>query len=110
VTVRDADHAAGVGVLGDDELAVRLHLGDRIADVEHRRDALPVGEVAAGHLRAALEEVPGGDAGGEAVPVVPRPAELVHQRREDERRVGGPAVTMMRAPPRSASTTGRALM
>ena len=68
----------------------------------------PVGEVAAGALRAALEDVPGDDARGQPVPVVGRPAEAwiigasvmpVSVKRP---------VTITRAPMRSASTTGPA--
>ena len=81
------DPAARARVLGHDEAAVGRHLGDRIADVE-RRHLPPVGQVAARRLRPALEHVPGDRPRGEPVPVVPRPAELVHERPEREGGVG----------------------
>jgi hypothetical protein len=91
VIVRGVTMPPGAGVLGDHEGAVRLRLDDRVPHVEHRRHALPVGEVAARRLGAALEDVSGGDAGREPVPIVPGPAELVRERGQDERGVGGTA-------------------
>ena len=56
-------------------------LGDGKAHaVPARRHLLPVREVAAGGLAAAFDQMPGERAGGEAVPVLGRPAELVDQR------------------------------
>ena len=64
-----------------------------------RRHALPVGEVAAGHLRAALEDVPRGDAGGEAAQSSqPQPNSCTSGARISAASVVRP-VTMMRAPP-----------
>ena len=47
-----------------------------------------VGEVAAGHLGAALEQVAGDRRAGEGVPVRLAPAEMGHRRPDHERRVG----------------------
>ena len=47
--------------------------------------------VAAGALRAAFDDVSGDGAGGELVPVVRFPFELVDHRRERERGIGGTA-------------------
>ena len=49
------------------------------------------GVVAAEALARALEQVADEDAGREPVPVVPRPAVLVRERREEQRRVGDAA-------------------
>ena len=94
------------GMLGDDERAVRLRLGDRVADVEHRRHAQPVGEVSAGGLRAALEDVAGGDAGGErSQSSHAQPNSCTSGARINAASVVRP-VTTIRAPPRSAATDG----
>src|SRR5690606_4467202 len=78
------DAAAGTLVLGDDEAAVGRRLDDGVADARKAGDAAPVDEaVAAGGLRAALVDVPRDDPAGDAVVVVPRPAEGV-----DDGRVG----------------------
>ena len=67
--------AAGARMLGDDERAVGAGLDDRIADVGEVGNLPPVVQaVAAGALRAALDDVAGDDAGGEAVPVVGAPS------------------------------------
>ena len=89
---RHRDPAAGVGMLVDHERSVVVAFDDRIADVGEIGNRLPVVEaVAARALRAALDDVAGDDAGGEAVPVVGLPAELVAERRHRERRIGRPA-------------------
>ena len=72
--------------------AVGLHLADREADAQRIRVLPPRPRVvAAGDLARALEQVADGDAGGQAVPVVPGPAVLVDERRDEQRRVGHPA-------------------
>ena len=43
--------------LGGGPFAVRLDLGDRVADSRHVGNGFPVGEIAAGGLRAAFENV-----------------------------------------------------
>ena len=48
-------------------------------------------EVAAGGLRAALEDVPGDGRAGQRVEVVAAPAEVGDRRPDDERGVGDPA-------------------
>ena len=87
----EGDHAAGLRRLRDDRRAIGLALSDR------ERDAQRVGVgpprprvVAARDLPAALEKVADDDTGGETVPVVPGPLVLVHERREEQRRVGDP--------------------
>ena len=65
---------------------------DRVRQVPRVRERPPVaGVVAAEALARALEQVADEDAGGEPVPVVPGPAVLVRERREEQRRVGDPA-------------------
>ena len=96
--------------LGDHGRPVGLALADRERDAERVGVGPPrTRVVAARDLAAALEEVADDDAGGEPVPVVPRPAVLVHQRGEEQRRVGNPSGdddVARRAS--SASTIGRA--
>ena len=80
--------AAGAGRLGDRELAVLAHLDDRKAHVGiavlHQ---LPVGEVAAGALRTAFDDVTRDASRREQVVLVFLPAELVHQRPQHHRGV-----------------------
>ena len=84
-----------------------LRFDDRIADVREIGNVLPVVEaVAAGALRAALDDVAGDDARREPVPVVGAPAELVAQRRHRERGVGRAAGDDDVRAARSASTIG----
>ena len=65
---------------------------------------------AAGRLAAALDQVAGHRA-GEAIPVVPRPAELMRGGRDRQRGIGDAAGDHDRgsgaAPPRSAGRRGR---
>ena len=56
-----------------------------------RGHLLPVGDVAARALGAAFDDVPGHDAGGQPVPVVHGPAELVDHRRQGDAGVGDAA-------------------
>ena len=63
------------GMLHDDERPVSRRLDDRIADVGEIGDVLPVVQaVAAGALRAALDDVAGDDSGRETIPVVGAPS------------------------------------
>ncbi|MNS84066.1 hypothetical protein D3C72_1178780 [compost metagenome] len=55
----------------DDELAVGADFHDRKADVLVIRHFAPIGEIAAGALRAAFDDVPGERSLGEFVVVVP---------------------------------------
>ena len=85
----ERDPTTRPGRLGDDERSVGFELADREADRCGIEAVPPIaGVVAAGDLPGALEEVPAGDAGGEAVPVVGRPSELVDERGEEQRCVG----------------------
>ncbi|MNY11073.1 hypothetical protein D3C86_1440820 [compost metagenome] len=54
------------------------------------RHAVPVGEVAAGALRAAFDDMPGQGGLGQAVVIAPGPVELVHQGGADHRAVDHP--------------------
>ena len=87
----DVDAPAGAGVLGDDERAVLVHLGDGEAQRPRPVDLLEEAVVAAGRLRAALDDVAGGDGAGQAIPVVALPAEAPRRRADDQRRVGDAA-------------------
>src|SRR5207237_10408171 len=61
---------------------------NRVADVRQIGDRLPLElTVAARALRAALDDVARDCAGGEPVPIVRAPTELVHERRERQPRV-----------------------
>ncbi len=75
------DQPTGAFRLADDELAAGLDFDDGETHVgvalAHQ---LPVGEVAAGALRAAFDDVARYRAGGELVVFVFFPTELVHQR------------------------------
>ena len=87
----DADEPARPRMLGDGERAVGGGLDEGEAEVGEALHLLPVGEVPTGALGAALDDVAGHDAGGEPVPVVGRPAELVDHRRQGHAGVGHPA-------------------
>ena len=82
--------AAGAGHLRDHGVAVGLDLRDREREVPRIGHVLEagIGEVAAGHLRAALHQVADAVAGTELRVVERVPAELVHHRRHEDRRVG----------------------
>src|SRR5581483_1442570 len=64
-----------------------VHLGQREADAGDVRHVVEEGVVPARALRTALEDVPGDDPGGEAVPVVALPAELPRRGPEGQRGV-----------------------
>ena len=87
------DHAAGAGELGDDGAPVLADLGEGKAEVREVRRLLVAGidEISAGDLPRAFEEMPDERALAEPVPVVGAPGELVHQRREKQRRIAHPA-------------------
>ena len=82
-----ADQSAGALDLADGELAVGTDLHNRETDVFVVRHLPPIGEVAAGALRAAFDDMPGQCRLGQAVVVLPGPVELMHQRRADHRAV-----------------------
>src|SRR4029077_2809802 len=84
------DDAAGAVVLGDDAAAVLGDLGDREPRVAAVGDLGREAVVAAGRLRAALDDVPGGDCAGQGVPVVPAPAVPPGGGPGDQARVGDP--------------------
>ncbi len=90
---RRRDAAAGTGKLGDDGATITADLGDREAAMSEVRDLLAagIGEVAAGHLHAALEQVAHQRPGAEPRPVVRGPAEGRSARCQEKRRIGGPA-------------------
>jgi hypothetical protein len=86
------DAPAGAGMFGHGERSVRLGFHDGVADVGQVRDVLPVHlTVAAGALRAALDDVSGDDARGELVIVLRPPAEAVDHGREHQSGVGAAA-------------------
>ena len=83
------DDAPRSGMLGDGERSVGADFGNREADVGEIGDVAPVlEEVPAGTLRTAFENVPGDRTGGDPVPVVKCPAELVDQRTQRQPGVG----------------------
>jgi hypothetical protein len=103
----ERDAAAGSGVLGDDERPVGARLGDRVADVGQVGDRTPVVQaVPPGALRTTLEDVPGDDPGGELVPVLGAPAELVRSGAMVSAVSVDRPVTTTFAPRASASTIG----
>ena len=78
--------------LRDHRGAVGVDLRDRVRQIPRVGERPPVAAVVAAEtLAGALEQVTDEDARGEPVPVVPRPAVLVRERREEQRRVGDPA-------------------
>src|SRR5471030_2288564 len=69
------DAASRGGVFGDAETAVGFGLDDGVADVRHVGDGLPIHlAVAAGALRAALDDVAGDGSSGQFIVVVGLPA------------------------------------
>ena len=76
-------------MLGDHEGASGLDFGDGIADRGVIRNRFPIGlAVAAGGLRAALDDVAGHHPAGQFVPIVEAPAELVDGRPKRKRGIG----------------------
>ena len=84
------DEPAGAVVLGDDAAAVGGDLGDRESGVAAVGDLRQEAVVAAGGLRAALDDVTGGDGAGQGVPVVAAPAVPPRGRPGDQAGVGDP--------------------
>ena len=70
-----------------------VDLGDREGKIPRLGDVLEtgVGEIAARHLRAALHQVADAAALADEGGVEWIPAELVHHRRQEERRIGDAA-------------------
>jgi len=80
------------GVLGEAESTVGLRFDNGIADVLQMRNRFPIHlAVSTGRLRAALNRVSRDGAGGEPVPIVGLPSELVNHGREGKARVGDAA-------------------
>src|SRR5437667_5305626 len=78
---RDRDAPAGAIVFGDDESSVRTCFDDRVADVSHIRNRLPIDQtVAPCALSATFDGVTGDRSRCELVPIVGRPLELVNHR------------------------------
>lgn len=84
------DGAAVPGVLGDHRGAVLGQFGDREPGRGHARDVGETGEVAAGGVRPALDDVPGDHSRGQPVPVAGSPAVPPGGRPGGQRRVGDP--------------------
>ena len=87
------ERAAGSIELGEDGFAGFLDFREgksEAGEIGNVFDA-GIGEVSAGELAGALEEVAHRGSPGETIPVLERPAELVHDRCEEERRVGDAA-------------------
>ena len=74
-------------MLGHDERPVVVHLGDREAGMLEPRHLLEERVVAAGGLRAALQDVARDHRRSEPVPVRPAPAEVPRRRPDHDRRV-----------------------
>ncbi|MNS77852.1 hypothetical protein D3C72_1114440 [compost metagenome] len=73
------DQPARTCWLAQCESAVRLAVDHRVTHMRPVRHQMPVGEKAAGRLRAALDDMACQRAGGQAVPVVPGPLKLMGQ-------------------------------
>ncbi|MCY1360959.1 hypothetical protein D9M69_476090 [compost metagenome] len=93
----EVDAPTRAGCLGDQRRAVFRDLGDRVADVRQIGNRLPralAAEVAAAALARTLQQMPHGEALGQAVQVLrfggaaELPAQAVHQRPEEQRGVG----------------------
>ena len=78
------DGAAGARVLGDHRGAVSGDLGDREPGLDEVSDRTKPGEVAAGGLGSAFDDVPGADRAGEGVVVVLGPAPPPRGRTDDQ--------------------------
>src|SRR5688500_13940015 len=73
-----------------DERSVGRRFNNRKPDFRETRNAFPfVLAIAAGTLRATLNNVTGDSAGSEPVPIVRGPPKLVYQRGQRETRIGG---------------------
>ncbi len=84
------DPATGAGWLADGATAVGAQVGNGIAEVGEAGHVLEagVGEIAAGDLGAAFQQVAGHGGAGQPVPVVQCPAEVGQGRPQGERGVG----------------------
>jgi hypothetical protein len=89
----DVQHAAGPVELAERRGAVGVDVREREAEAREPGHVLAagIGVVAAAQLAGALEQVAHYRAAGQALDVVGRPTECVHQRRDEERRVGDAA-------------------
>ncbi|BDB44775.1 hypothetical protein IWGMT90018_52210 [Mycobacterium kiyosense] len=86
----DADQTTGARVLGDHRGAVGRHLGQRETGVGQVGDLGEEGEVAAGGLGAALDDVSGDHRAGQCVVIVTAPTEVRGGGPDDHRGVGDP--------------------
>ena len=78
-------------MLGDDECAIGLGFDDRVADVVHAGNALPIDlAVSTGRLRPAFNDVAGDRARGEPVPIRIAPIKVMNHGRQGEGRVASP--------------------
>ena len=84
------DRPAGAGGLGDHRGPVGRDLGDGQADVPGARELAGEREVAAGGLRAALDDVSGDDRAGQRVEVAGAPPVPPRGGPDDHRGVGDP--------------------
>lgn len=84
------DAPPGARQLGDHTGAIGLHLGQRKAHLVQPGNVHKprVSNVAATDLGRAPEQMADHDALPQALPVVRRPAKAVHERRQEQRRVG----------------------
>ncbi len=84
------DAPAGVRDLAERRVAVGVDVGEREAQVRHVGNLLAAGvrEVTAAELPRAFEQMTDGGAARESIDVVQGPAELVHQRCHEQRRIG----------------------
>ena len=82
--------AAGTRDLGDDEAAVLADFADGKAEPRQIRNILVagIGEVAAGDLAGAFQQMPGDGALPQQIPVIHRPAEGMDHRRQKQRGIG----------------------
>ena len=82
-----AEAAARADDLGEHRRAVFRHLGDREAETGEIGNVLVagIGEIAAGDLTRAFQEMPDDRALAQQIPIVERPAELMDKRREKQR-------------------------
>ena len=80
------------GMLGDSKAAVRLGFDNRVPDIRHVRNGLPVNlAITARRLRAAFHDVAGDRAAGQLVELVRLPTKPLDHGSEGQRRIGGPA-------------------
>ena len=84
------DRAAGARHLGDHHAAIGIHLGNRECKIPGLGNILEtrVRKVASGDLRAAFHQVPNGAACTNLFVIERIPAELIHHRCNEQRRVG----------------------